>query len=195
MKLCVGLGNPGPRYAETRHNVGFVVVNALAVHFGVELTQTRFYGTWAQVHGEAGRVGLLCPQTYMNRSGQAVVACTEFFRIALRDLVVIHDDLDLGLGMLQLAWNRGDAGHRGVASISETLGTREYWRLRVGVGRPPKGHDPSEYVLQPFLAEQLSIVQDMVERAKVATLTVLTAGPEEAQQQLNRGYDGTAART
>lgn len=186
MKLCVGLGNPGARYAATKHNVGFWVIEALAVHFGVELTQARFYGTWAQVHGAAGRVGLLKPQTFMNLSAQSVVACMQFFHIALTDLLVIHDDIDLGLGTLQLAHNRGNAGHRGVVSISEGLGTREYWRLRVGVDRPSKGDDPSEYVLQPFPAAQRDAVEAMVQRATQAALMTLTEGPERAQQMMSR---------
>ncbi len=186
MKLCVGLGNPGARYAATRHNVGFHILDALAMHFGVGLTQERFYGTWAQAHSDSGRVGLLEPQTYMNRSGQAVVACMQFFRMTPNDLVVIHDDIDLGFGMLQLAWNRGAAGHRGVASIIEELGTKEFWRLRVGVGRPPHGHDPSEYVLQPFAPAEQPGVADMVARATTTVLAVLTEGPEVTQQRLHR---------
>lgn len=184
MKLCVGLGNPGPQYEATRHNVGFWVIDALALHFGVELTQVRFYGTWAQVHGPAGRLGLLKPQTYMNRSGQAVVACMQFFQLAPNDVIVLHDDIDLALGMAQLVQNRGSAGHRGVVSINEGLGTKDYWRLRIGVGRPPKGGDPSDYVLRPFETTERVVIDEKIRVVAQAILVMLAEGPEHAQGAL-----------
>lgn len=182
--LCVGLGNPGPQYARTRHNIGFWVIDAAAACCGIQqLTRKQFYGTWAQAERPNGTIGLLQPQTYMNRSGEAVAAALHFWKLGSDRLIVIHDDLDLELAQLKLAFRRGAGGHRGVESIIATLGTADFWRLRVGIGRPPVGRDPADYVLTAFAADQRVAVDEAVERATSALWTWLDEGPDAVMQK------------
>ncbi len=174
MKLLVGLGNPGPRYYGTRHNVGFLVIDALAAAHRIALrkrTSTAQYG-----EGTIGvhRVVLAKPLTYMNLSGQAVAALSVYFSILPRDLIVIHDDLDLVLGRLRLKTKGGDAGHYGVRSIIEHLGTGEFTRIRVGIGRPVRKEEVVPYVLSPFAPDELPLVEEVVQTAVKRAEDLLT---------------------
>jgi PTH1 family peptidyl-tRNA hydrolase len=165
VKLIVGLGNPGGRYHATRHNVGFLVIDALAVAHRMALRKelpTAQYG-----EGAIGiqRVVLAKPLTYMNVSGAAVAALTTHFSIPPDDLLVIHDDLDLVLGRIKLKTKGGDAGHYGVRSVIEHLGTGHFTRLRIGIGRPPTKEDIVSYVLSPFAREELPLLEETVRMA------------------------------
>jgi peptidyl-tRNA hydrolase, PTH1 family len=148
MRAVVGLRNPGSEYAGTRHNVGHEVVATLAERFG-----ERFRRGPSRVRGEIAQHGdvlLLIPSTFVNESGQAVSGAIAYFKVAPANLLIVHDDIDLDLGRLRLQANRGSGGHNGIRSVERSLGTREFSRLKVGVGRPPGRLDPAAYVLRPF---------------------------------------------
>jgi peptidyl-tRNA hydrolase, PTH1 family len=165
VKLIVGLGNPGSRYNGTRHNVGFRVIDALgAAHrFAVQdHLPTAEYGKGLI---EAQQVILAKPLTYMNTSGKAVADLCMHFSLVPLDLIVIHDDLDLPLGRVQLKMNGGDAGHHGVRSIIEHLGTGEFTRIRIGIGRPASKAEVIEFVLTPFSSDDLPLVDAAVRGA------------------------------
>jgi len=166
--LVVGLGNPGREYAATRHNVGFVVAELLAERWGLPRAKTRFQGRLAEGRAGAGgpRVALLCPQTYMNDAGRSVGPARGSYRLALDRVVVVHDEIDLPFGEVRTRLGGGLAGHNGLKSLKRELGGAEFWRVRVGVGRPDST-DPelvAAYVLGRF-REPPAQVRELVERA------------------------------
>lgn len=185
MKLVVGLGNPGPEYEQTRHNVGFAVVSFFAAQHGITLRRRKFDGIYGEGRFDAESVGVCLPQTYMNLSGHCVAAFSRFFRLSPAELLVVHDDLDLELGQLKFAHDRGAAGHRGVTSIIESLGTRAFDRLRVGIGRPPKGADPAEYVLHPLGKDAQVAARSVIERAAEAIECYLREGLTAAMERFH----------
>ena len=149
-KAVVGLGNPGSRYARTRHNAGFMVVDRLARAHGVALADGRHQSLWAELRLGDDNVVLVQPQTFMNRSGLAVAGFAAELGLAAADVLVVHDELDLPLARTKLKRGGGTAGHRGLESIVEHLGTREFPRLRVGIGRPAGEREVVDFVLEPF---------------------------------------------
>ena len=182
--LVAGLGNPGHKYARTRHNVGWLVVDRLAAaHEGS--FRGKFSGQLSEVrHGDL-RLALLKPETYMNESGRSIAAAVRFFKVDPEALVVVHDDVDLAEGRLQVRTGGGLAGHNGLRSIASALGTQAFSRVRIGVGRPGRG-DPrpvADYVLSPFAPE--TDVDALVERAAAAVLAVATDGVDAAQRSFN----------
>lgn len=183
MKLIVGLGNPGPRYATTRHNVGFWIVEALAARCGGSLQRKAFGGQWGEVTIAGERVGILTPQQFMNCSGSSVHAAARYLKIEAQEIVVVHDDVDLAVAQLKLVFDRGSGGHRGVVSIVNTLGTQAFWRLRCGVGRPPAGEETADYVLKAFAPEERSVVEQGVARAAEALIALIEKGPTWVMQQ------------
>jgi peptidyl-tRNA hydrolase, PTH1 family len=182
--LVAGLGNPGREYADTRHNVGFMVADELASrHAGS--WRGKFSGELAEVRVGSSRLALLKPQTYMNESGRSVGPAVRFFKVDPEALLVVHDEVDLEPGRLQARFGGGLAGHNGLRSIAQQLGTGEFARLRVGVGRPERG-DPrpvADFVLSPFPPEV--DVDELVGRAADAVETVLRDGLEETQNRFN----------
>ncbi len=172
MKVIVGLGNPGPQYAETRHNIGFLFVDGLAEALGLQF-RTKFQGLWTEGSVQGERLFLLKPQTFMNLSGRSVKELVHFYKVAAEEVLIVHDDMDLPMGKLRLR-NQGSAGgHNGIRSILSELGVETFWRLKLGVGRPPKEWDPARYVLSPFGESELPTVEDLLERAeKVANLWI-----------------------
>ena len=173
MKLIVGLGNPGSRYADTRHNVGFQVIDSLGASHRIVLRNhlpTAVYGEGAI---EAQTVALALPLTYMNASGKAVADLCAHFSILPNDLIVAHDDLDLRLGRVKLKMKGGDAGHHGVQSIIEHLGTGEFLRIRIGIGRPASRDEIVTYVLSPFTPDELPMLHDAVHDAEEKITNVL----------------------
>ncbi len=183
MKICVGLGNPGDEYVHTRHNVGFLVIDILAERVATRLTKTKFCGSWAEISRSDQKIGLLKPQTYMNRSGSSVAACLQFYQVGSEDLLVVHDDLDLSPGQLRLAFDRGAGGHRGVESIIASLGTRKFWRLRVGIGRPVHSGDAADFVLVAMSKTEQKKFRQTVERAADAIELLYAAGAPTVMQQ------------
>ena len=182
--LVAGLGNPGREYADTRHNVGFMVAEELARrHDGS--WRAKFSGDLAEVRLDGLRLAVLKPQTYMNESGRSVGAAARFFKVEPEALLVVHDEVDLEPGRLQARLGGGLAGHNGLRSVAQQLGTGEFARLRIGVGRPERG-DPrpvADFVLSPFPPEV--DVEGLVARAADAAETVAREGVDEAQNRFN----------
>ncbi len=185
--LIVGLGNPGEEYAAHRHNVGFRVVEALARAHGLHFLRHKV----ARARLARGQIGgraviLAKPQTFMNLSGQAVGRLSRAYDLSPERILVVYDDLDLPLGRLRLRPAGSSGGHKGVQSVIEALGTQAFPRLRVGIGRPPTGVDPVEYVLQPFGREQGPILAEAVGLAVAAIECWLAEGIVAAMERFNR---------
>lgn len=182
--LIAGLGNPGREHERDRHNVGWMVVDELARrHDGT--WRSKFSGRLAETRVDENRVAMLKPETYMNESGRSIGAAARYFKVVPGELLVVHDDVDLEVGRLQARLGGGLAGHNGLRSISQALGTQEFLRLRVGVGRPGRG-DPrpvADYVLCPFAAEDDAT--GIVSRSADAVETLLGDGLEETQRRFN----------
>ncbi len=182
--LVAGLGNPGREYADTRHNVGFMVVDELARRHGGTF-RSKFSGDLSELRIDGHRVALLKPQTYMNESGRSVQPAVKFFKVEPESLLVVHDEVDLELGRLQARLGGGLAGHNGLRSVAKSLGTPEFTRLRIGVGRPERG-DPrpvADWVLTRFPDE--IDVEALVSRSADAVETLLRDGLDQAQRDFN----------
>jgi PTH1 family peptidyl-tRNA hydrolase len=184
--LIAGLGNPGPKYAANRHNVGFHCVERLALAHGLAFDKRQKRARVARGTIRGQRVVLAKPQTYMNASGRAVVPLAHFYKVQLECLLVIYDDLDLPLGTIRLRPEGGSGGHKGMRSIIEHLGTPSFARLRIGIGRPPGQMDPAAYVLQNFPVSEATLLEETVERAIAAIEAWMTEGIEVAMNQHNR---------
>jgi len=182
--LVAGLGNPGREYELTRHNVGWLVVDELARRHGGSF-RSKFSGQLSEVRLGAGKVALLKPETYMNESGRSIAAAAGFFKVDPSGLLVVHDDVDLEDGRFQVRLGGGLAGHNGLRSIAQALGTNDFLRLRIGVGRPGRGdrRSVSDYVLSKFDPE--TDVDGLVARAADAVETIASEGLDEAQRRFN----------
>lgn len=165
MKMVVGLGNPGEKYQGTRHNVGFDAVERLAERHGVRISKKGFSSLWAKGSVGGADVLFLLPQTYMNLSGGAVREALDYYRLGPGDLTVVHDDLDLALGRVKWDFESGAAGHRGVSSIIDHLGTKAFYRVRMGLGRPQAKEEVEGYVLSPFAKSEREAAETMTEEA------------------------------
>lgn len=162
-RLIVGLGNPGPDYLQTRHNAGFWFCAGLAQEWSTPLAmESRFHGI---VGRASGNRWLLLPQTYMNRSGQAVGALARFHKIEASEILVIHDELDIPPGQLRLKFGGGLGGHNGLKDITAHLGTQDFWRLRIGIGHPGDRNEVANYVLKPPRKEEQADIDDAITRA------------------------------
>ena len=185
-RLIVGLGNPGPAYAGTRHNLGFMVCDCLASQ-GTGRWRTARYRAevWTGLL-DGLAVALLKPQTFVNESGPAVQAALRTFGLDPSGLIVVHDDLDLAFPRIRVRPGGGSGGHNGMRSIIRTLGTDEVARVKIGLGRPPESVDPADYVLGRFLPAEQSEANAAVERAADAVQTLLTADVDSTMQQFNK---------
>jgi PTH1 family peptidyl-tRNA hydrolase len=161
MRLLVGLGNPGSRYAMTRHNVGFMAVDAIAARYRFAPFRAKFQGTISEGTVGDAKVLLLKPETYMNASGDSVGAAARFYKIDLSEIAVIHDDIDLADGKLRVKRGGGAGGHNGLRSIDDTLGP-DYWRVRIGIGHPGMKELVEAYVLQNFTAEERQWLEPLI---------------------------------
>ena len=182
--LVAGLGNPGREYARTRHNVGHMVADELARRQSGSF-RSKFSGELSEVRLDGSRVALLKPLTYMNESGRSVGAAVRFFKLPAEQLLVVHDEVDLDLGRLQARRGGGLAGHNGLRSVAQHVGTPEFARLRIGVGRPERGDSRpvADWVLSPFTDEV--DVEALVARAADAVEAVVRDGLDEAQRRFN----------
>jgi peptidyl-tRNA hydrolase, PTH1 family len=183
--LIVGLGNPGPSYAGNRHNVGFMVLDELARRVGGRFTAHKAGADVLETRLIGRRVVLARPRSFMNVSGPAVAGTARYFKISATDLVVVHDDLDLDHGVLKLKRGGGEGGHNGLRSISEYLGSKDYLRVRFGIGRPPGRMDPADFVLRDFSAVQRRELELLVDRCADAVEQLLTQGLAATQNQLH----------
>jgi PTH1 family peptidyl-tRNA hydrolase len=186
--LVVGLGNPGPGYAGNRHNVGVMVLEDLAHRAGIRLSA----GKGARARALAGegrlagrRVVLARPLTYMNESGSPVRGLLDYHHLPAEDLVVVHDELDLPFGTVRLKRGGGEGGHNGLRSISRSTGTKDYLRVRVGIGRPPGRQDPADYVLKDFSGVERKELDLLVGEAADALESLLVKGLEAAQNEVH----------
>ena len=183
--LVVGLGNPGPKYAHTRHNIGFLVIDQLADQLGVQLTQQKFNGHYGQGSLPTGApITLLKPQTFMNLSGKSVAPCAQFFKIPPERIIVVHDELEFPFGVIKVKVGGGHAGHNGLKSINASMGTNAFLRLRVGIGRPQRG-SVSDYVLSSFSADDSVWLDDLCRLATADVIEVITQGPKKAMNQIH----------
>ncbi len=186
MKLVVGLGNPGPEYARSRHNVGYLVADRLAHALGAGFEQRKFAAELAEARSGREKVWIMKPQTYMNHSGEAVGAALRFWKLGLDDLVVVHDDLELEPFRVQVKVGGGHGGNNGVKSVNAHVGSPEYARVRFGIGRPPERMDPADYVLGRFAKAEEAGVEECVDRAAEAARLCVELGAPKAMNQVNR---------
>jgi PTH1 family peptidyl-tRNA hydrolase len=182
--LVAGLGNPGREHARDRHNAGWMVVDELVRRHGGSF-RVKFSGRLAESRLGEARIALLEPETYMNESGRSIAAAARFFKVAPEDVLVLHDDVDLDVGRLQARLGGGLAGHNGLRSIAQALGTQEFLRVRIGVGRPGRGdrRQVSDYVLSPFEAED--DVDAIVASAADAVESLVSEGLDATQRRFN----------
>ncbi|MEN4041207.1 MAG: aminoacyl-tRNA hydrolase [Anaerolineaceae bacterium] len=183
--LIVGLGNPGRAYRSNRHNVGFLLVDQLCAKMNVRLSRMQSKSLIGSGQLGETKVILAKPQTFMNNSGQAVAALVRYYKIGLDQLLVVHDDLDLPLGTLRIRPGGGPGGQKGLASAIEELGTQEFPRLRIGIGRPPGRMDAAAYVLQDFSPGEQQLLDLVLQRAVEAAQVFLTDGLEQAMNRFN----------
>jgi PTH1 family peptidyl-tRNA hydrolase len=185
MKLIAGLGNPGPKYADTRHNIGFMVAERLAQGHGVALKKKGHQGVYGVGRVGGQEVAILLPQTYMNLSGVSVGSACKSLGIDPGDLIVIHDDIDLPFGVVKIKVGGGHGGHNGIRSICGVLGRGDFIRVKVGVGRPAAGGDVAGYVLNPFGAAERASLQTVVANSAAAVEALLTRGAAQAMNEFN----------
>lgn len=198
MKVIVGLGNPGPQYAETRHNIGFLLVDILAEAYNLQF-RAKFQGLWAAGNVQGEQALFLKPTTFMNLSGRSVRALTDFYKIRGDDLLVVHDDIDLPLGKIRFRARGSAGGHNGIKSILAELGTDKFWRLKLGVGHPAQSADVEvggspykpgttviEHVLSPFAPDEIRPLEEMLERAEKAVDLWIKGETERAMNLYNR---------
>lgn len=184
MHLIVGLGNPGAKYDATRHNVGFMALDRLAERHNLALTQQKFHGRYATGFCGAEKVCLLEPETFMNLSGKSVVAASQFYSVAPSEIIVLHDELDIELGKVRVKIGGGHGGHNGLRDIAAKLGTKDFLRVRLGIGRPEHG-DVTNHVLSRFRPDEEREVEEMLYTASDAIEAILEKGAAAAQNEFN----------
>jgi PTH1 family peptidyl-tRNA hydrolase len=186
--LLVGLGNPGSKYERTRHNVGFRAAAEAARACGASLDQDRWGAQYGVGRLSGQPIAIFLPQTYMNGSGEAVGPAARFWKVEPTSVVVIHDELDFEFGRLGVKVGGGDGGHNGLKSLRQHLGTGDFTRIRLGIGRPPQAWDPADWVLSKFVPaeeEALQGPQGLLDLAAQAACTALTEGPQKAMNKFN----------
>jgi len=178
--LIIGLGNPGKRYESTRHNIGFMALDRLAAQFEIALKQKSFNALWGKGTIAGSNVLLAQPQTFMNLSGTSVRQLQSFFKMDISNLIVIHDDLDLPFGAVKLKAGGGTAGHKGLASIESNLGTSEFIRVRLGIGKPVDKSRIEGYVLEPFRKGEQVVLPEVLQWAADAGAEIVLNGLQKA---------------
>lgn len=183
--LIIGLGNPGREYKDTRHNIGFMFIDRLADHIGTRGMKVQSKAIVISGLHEERKLILAKPQTYMNLSGHSVQGLLHFYKIPYTHLLVAHDDLDIPYGTIRIRPTGGPGGQRGMANTIELLGTKDFPRLRLGIGRPPGRMDPKDYVLQDFSKDELKLMPDLLSRAADAALEFVMNGLNAAMNKYN----------
>ncbi len=183
--LIIGLGNPGREFKNNRHNIGFMLIDRLAVRLNARGMKLQSKAIVTSALYEERKIILAKPQTYMNLSGQSVQGLLHFYKIPTDNLIVAHDDLDIPFGTIRIRPGGGPGGQRGMASTIELLGTKDFPRLRIGIGRPPGRMDPKDYVLQDFSKDEQKILSDVLDRAADATLMFVMEGLNKAMNKFN----------
>ncbi|GBC93056.1 Peptidyl-tRNA hydrolase [bacterium HR15] len=188
VRAIIGLGNPGEAYAGTRHNVGFWVVSLLAKRHSIPLNRHRYNARYGQGEIKGVPVLLVQPMTFMNRSGEAVRPLLQAYQLTPQQMLVVYDDMALPLGTLRLRPRGSSGGHNGMRSIIAALGTEDFPRLRLGIGAPPQGVDPADYVLSPFEEAEKPLMRRLLEHAADACEAWLTEPIEQVMSRYNRRY-------
>ncbi|SHG56756.1 aminoacyl-tRNA hydrolase [Streptoalloteichus hindustanus] len=185
LALVVGLGNPGPDYAGNRHNAGFMVLDELAARMGGRFKAHRSGAEVVEGRLAGRRAVLVKPRSFMNVSGGPVVGAARFYKVAPAALIVVHDELDVDFGAVRLKLGGGEGGHNGLRSISKSLGAKDYYRVRFGIGRPPGRMDPADYVLRDFSSVERKELPFVVDRCADAVESLMTDGIEVAQNKFH----------
>jgi len=183
--LIVGLGNPGREYRQSRHNVGFMAVDQLAAKLDIRMSRVQSRAIVGMGNHRDRKVILAKPQTFMNDSGKAVSSLMHYYKLPIDNLMVIHDDIDLPFGVLRIRPAGGSAGQKGVASIIERIGTQDYSRMRIGVGRPPGRKAAANYVLEDFSDDEQETLRAVFDQAVEAVLVFLDSGIDQAMNRFN----------
>ncbi len=185
MKLIVGLGNPGRSYQDTRHNVGFMIADKIAGDFGISFSKKKFDTVYGRGLIEDNEILLVKPLAYMNRSGPPVQQLARYYRIQSKDMLVIHDDIDLAYGRLKIKEKGGHGGHNGIRSLIDAFGGGDFLRLRIGVGRSETGSDVTGHVLGKFPAQQIQFLDRIIKNARNAVVTILSHGTKVGMNLFN----------
>lgn len=192
MKLIIGLGNPGLRYKKTRHNIGFLVIAEISKQSGIELKKKKYNGLFVRGAICGKKIGLLMPETYMNLSGNAVRSAIEGEGVTLKNVLIISDDINLKFGFIRLREKGASGGHNGMSSIIEHMGTNEFPRLRIGVGKDEKVIDMPRFVLRPFDSGERPLLKGIVKTAAECAVTWAATGPEKAMSLFNKRQPGAS---
>ena len=185
--LLIGLGNPGREYRETRHNLGFMLIDRIVVRLNARGMKVQSKAIVTTATYEDRKLILAKPQTYMNLSGQSVQGLVHFYKVPLTNLMMLSDDLDIPFGTIRIRAAGGPGGQRGMSSVIEKLGTKEFPRLRIGIGRPPGRMDPSDYVLQNFSRNEMQTLPEILDHAEKAVFTFVKNGLNKAMNDFNGG--------
>jgi PTH1 family peptidyl-tRNA hydrolase len=185
MKLVVGLGNPGKEYTLTKHNVGFLVVDELGKRVGIDIQKSKFQSLYGEGFLEGNKILLLKPQAYMNRSGGAVSSASDFYKIPPENIIVIHDEMDISLGRIMIKPGGGSAGNNGIKSIISSLGSKDFIRVRIGIGKPNAKSDGANHVLSNFNKSESAMVEESIQTAADAVLEIMNNGLEKAMNKYN----------
>lgn len=185
MKIIAGLGNPGLQYAKTKHNVGFMLLDALAQHLGASPWKEAFTSLISEVRIDGEKIFLVKPQTYMNESGAAIGPMLTYYKVRLEDLIVVHDDMDIPAGMIRIRKKGGSGGHNGIKSIIAHVGGENFPRIRIGIGRPLSGWSVIDHVLAPFSSEDIPHIRTAIEMLLPAVSTMVTDGVDLAMNRYN----------
>ena len=185
MYLIIGLGNPEEEYSKTRHNMGFNAINKIADQYGIKVNKSKFQGLYESAIIEGKKVMLIKPQTYMNLSGECIKQFVDFYKIPNEDILVIYDDMDIEPGKIKIRKKGSSGGHNGMKSIIQMLGTEEFSRIRIGIGRPKHNGDEINYVIGAIQEDQIPILEEGVKKAKEAVIEILKNGIDSAMNKLN----------
>jgi len=188
--LMVGLGNPGREYKDNRHNIGFMLIDRLCERWGVRMSRMQNKALVASAHVGGHKIVLAKPQTFMNLSGQAIAPLVKFYKVPFENLLVAHDDLDIPFGTLRIRPGGGAGGQKGVGSTIQLLGTQQFPRIRLGIGRPPGQMDPAAYVLQNFSSGDQEILKMILDRAADAAVMFIESGLNHTMNTYNGGLPG-----
>jgi len=185
MKIFVGLGNPTPEYAATKHNVGFMLADLLKDELSADIWREKFNALVAEAFFNGEKILIVKPQTFMNLSGEAVAPIVNFYKVDVQNLVVVHDDMDLPLGIIRLRPKGSGGGHHGIESIIQHIGTQNFPRIRIGVGRPPQNWTVNHHVLSPFTQDDAKIISETLKNLVPATLCIFKEGINNAMNKFN----------
>jgi peptidyl-tRNA hydrolase, PTH1 family len=186
LSLVFGLGNPGSRYQNTRHNLGFMVVDRISADFQAKTEKTKFDAVYGKTRIDDIDVILAKPMTFMNKSGGSVSRFAGFYNVSTQDILIIHDDMDLDFGRIKINEKGGDGGHKGIRSIIDAIGKNDFCRLRIGIGRPEAGMNAADYVLTQFYPTERKMLENIIAKARDAAVTFLCNGVKEGMNRFNQ---------